>query len=53
VLDFLEGESARSYKAIAESYSLITKREVEISCAKRSQKKTCLRLAKDVAERPT
>lgn len=37
----------RSYKAIAENYSLITKRQVEISCARK--KKIALRLAKDVA----
>lgn len=52
-MDFLESESARSYRAIAENYSMITKREVEINCGKRTQKKTCLRLVKDVAERPT
>lgn len=53
VLDFLESECTRSYKAIAEHYSLIIKREVEISCAKRAPKKTYLKVTKDVAERPT
>ena len=32
---------------------MISKREIEIDCINRQQKKIYLRLAKDVAERPT